>query len=280
MTHLFKTLAGYVDSHTITEDEYVNEADGLLYCKKCGTPRQTTVTIEGKTIHPIMLCECQSEERKREETERKRMQQLRKISAMKTGGLQDEALWGYTFENDKGYNPEIKKAHDYVEHWEEMKADSIGLLLWGDVGTGKTFFAGCIANALLDRGIPVLMTNFARILNTLSGLYSGEKNRFIEDISKYSLLIIDDLGVERNSEFALEQVYSVIDGRYRSKLPMIVTTNMELSELKNPTDLAHSRIYDRVLEMCVPIRINNRNIREINAGERMRQARRLLGAPD
>ena len=90
------------------------------------------------------------------------------------------------------------------------------------------------------------------------------------------LLIIDDLGVERNSEFALEQVFHVIDSRYRSMKPMIITTNLTLVELKHPTDLAHSRIYDRILERCVPLKINNQNIRELNAAANMSEARKLL----
>ena len=157
-----------------------------------------------------------------------------------------------------------------------MRAKSIGLLLWGDVGTGKSFFAGCIANALLEQGIPVLMTNFSRILNSLSGMYSDEKNQFIDSLNRYSLLIIDDLGIERSTEFALEQVFNIIDSRYRSKLPLIVTTNMTLDELKHPQDLARSRIYDRVLERCVPLKINNQNIRQKNAAENIKKARRIL----
>ena len=53
-------------------------------------------------------------------------------------------------------NTEMKLAHNYVDNWEKMKSNSSGLLLWGDVGTGKSFFAGCIANALLEKGVPVL----------------------------------------------------------------------------------------------------------------------------
>ena len=124
--------------------------------------------------------------------------------------------------------------------------------------------------------MPVLMTNFARILNTLTGMYSDDRNRFIESFNQYSLLIIDDLGVERSSEFALEQVFNVIDSRYRSKKPLIVTTNLTLTELNTPTDMAHRRIYDRILERCVPIRINNRNIRQDNASKNLEEAKRLL----
>jgi len=69
----------------------------------------------------------------------------------------------------------MKLAHNYVDNWEEMKANSSGLLLRGDVSIGKSFFAGCIANALLKKGVPVLMTNFSRILNTLTGMHLKDK---------------------------------------------------------------------------------------------------------
>ncbi len=151
-----------------------------------------------------------------------------------------------------------------------------GLLIWGDVGTGKSFFAGCIANALLEKGVPVLMTNFSRILNTLTGMHFEDRNQFINNLNRYSLLIIDDLGIERNSDFALEQVFNVIDSRYRSKKPLIITTNLTLSELNNAADIAHKRIYDRILERCIPVRINNRNIRQDNATANLKQAKKIL----
>ena len=258
------------------EDEYRNEADGLIYCAKCHTPRQHRIQLNDRVLLPTVRCRCQQEAYEKEEAERKQQEFLMQVSRLKTNGLQDKSLRDYTFANDKGYNPEIQKAHDYVAHWEEMKAKSLGLLLWGDVGTGKSFFAGCIANALLEKGIPVLMTNFSRILNTLTGMYSDDRNQFIDSLNKYSLLIIDDLGIERGTEFSLEQVFNVIDSRYRSKKPMIVTTNLTLDELKHPVDLAHARIYDRILERCVPLKINNQNIRELNAVANMQEARKLF----
>lgn len=130
---------------------------------------------------------------------------------------------------------------------------------------GKSFFAGCIANALLDRDIPVLMTNFPSILNRLTGMFSEDRADFIASLGMYDLLIIDDLGVERNTEYAMEQMFHVIDCRYRSRKPMIITTNLKLEEIKNPPDLAHARIYDRILERCAPILFDGKNFREENA---------------
>ena len=130
---------------------------------------------------------------------------------------------------------------------------------------GKSFFAGCIANALLDRDVPVLMTNFPSILNRLTGVFAEDRAAFIASLDDYSLLVIDDLGVERNTEYAMEQMFTVIDSRYRSKKPLIVTTNLKLEEIKNPPDLAHARIYDRILERCAPVLFSGKNFREEGA---------------
>ena len=121
-----------------------------------------------------------------------------------------------------------------------------------------------------------MMTNFARLLNKLTDMYSGDRNAYIDSFNRYPLLIIDDLGIERNSEFAREQVFHIIDSRYRSQLPMIVTTNLTVNELKDSEDLARARIYDRVLERCVPIRVNDQNIRKLMAAQNLSLAQKLL----
>lgn len=170
----------------------------------------------------------------------------------------------------------MDKARAYVEHWEKAYQQNIGLLLFGNVGTGKSFFAGCIANALLDQEVPVLMTNFPTILNRLTGMFSEDRAEFIAALSEYDLLIIDDLGVERSTDYAMEQIFFIIDSRYRSRKPMIITTNLKLSELKNPPDLAHARIYDRILERCAPILFDGKNFREENASVTKAVAKEFL----
>ena len=92
----------------------------------------------------------------------------------------------------------------------------------------------------------------------------------------YDLLIIDDLGAERNTEYALEQMFSIIDSRYRCNKPLIVTTNLKLNELKHPPDLARARIYDRILERCAPILFAGKNFREDNAATTKAAARQII----
>ena len=260
----------------LREDEYINES-GLICCSKCRTPRQKRIEVSGKTIEPRCMCACQTEDYDRREQERKHREFLDLVAKNRSIGLPDPGLRKHTFENDLGYNQkQIRMARRYVQHWEEMQKNSTGLLLWGDVGTGKSFIAGCIANALLDKGVPVIMTNFARLLNKLTDMYAGDRNAYTDSFKRYPLMIIDDLGVERNSEFAREQVFGVIDSRYRSELPMIVTTNLTLEELQHPEDLSRSRIYDRILERCLPIRVNEQNIRELNQAATFAQAKQLL----
>lgn len=123
---------------------------------------------------------------------------------------------------------------------------------------------GCIANALMEQKISVCMTNFATILNDLKSGFD-DKNAYIGQLCRYPFLIIDDFGMERDTSYGLEQLYNVIDSRYRSRKPLIVTTNLTLQELQNPEDTAHSRIYDHVLEMCVPIHFSGESYQKEQA---------------
>ena len=156
-----------------------------------------------------------------------------------------------------------------------MKADNIGYLLWGGVGTGKSYLAGCIANALMEKEIPVCMTNFALILNDLTASFEG-RNEYISRLCRYPLLILDDFGMERGTEYALEQVYNVIDSRYRSRKPLIVTMNLTLQDLQHPQDTAHARIYDRLLEMCAPVSCTGENFRRESAQNKLNRLKALM----
>ena len=262
----------------IRDDEYLDPADGLAHCRKCGGPRQVVIINPFHHGRDIVRCPCpcQAEaERLREEADQRR-QRMTRIQRRKAQGLQDRYLYDYTFSHDNSQNPVMAKAHAYVEHWPEAFRRNVGLLLFGDVGTGKSFLAGCIANALLDQDVPVLMTNFPTILARLSGTFGADRAAFLASLGDYDLLIIDDLGAERGTEYALEQVFSIIDSRYRSGKPMIVTTNLKLNELKHPPDLAHARIYDRILERCAPILFAGKNFREANAASTKEAARKIV----
>lgn len=277
MNSIFMDLENIFQPVLLREDEYLDEETNLIYCNRCRTPRQKRFEMTGKLFEPRCMCACQTVVYEQREKERKHREFLDTVAKNRSVGLPDPELRRYTFENDMGYNSkQMDMAKQFVANWEEFRKNAMGLLLWGSVGTGKSFIAGCIANALLDQGVPVMMTNFTRLLNKLTDMYSGDRNAYIDSLNSFPLLIIDDLGVERNSEFAREQVFNIIDSRYRSQLPMIVTTNLTVEELKNPADLTRARIYDRVLERCTAIKVNDQNIRKLNMSENLDRAKQLL----
>ena len=258
-----------------TDGDYIGE-NGLLYCGLCNTPKQTTIQAFGKTVHPYCLCKCGKEKRDAKEQERKQAEHDNKIKELRRKGFPDAEMMQWNFANDDMENEQITKAMKrYVDNFPELKKQGKGLLLYGSVGRGKTYAACEVANALIDKGYSVLVTNFSRILNTLQS--SFEKQEYIDGLNQFALLVIDDLGIERSTEYAKEQVYNIIDSRYRAGLPMIITTNLSIDKIKNPTDIENGRIYDRIIERCFPIEVVGQNRRHKAVRESYTDMKDLLG---
>ena len=164
-------------------------ADGLLYCDICGEPTQTRVHMLGEDRTVRCICRCVKEQQEREEKARKEKQRLRRIKSLRVQGFDRSEMQGWTFENDDGKNLKATTAaKTYCEKFQEFKEKGKGLLFHGSVGTGKTYTAACIANALIDKGVPVLMTNFSRIINTIQGKFEG-RQEYIDSLNKFSLLV-------------------------------------------------------------------------------------------
>lgn len=276
MNGLSNTILQMMD--TTPEPEDYRGEDGLLYCGKCHKPKETYFSkgraLFGRDRHPSE-CDCRRAERERQEKKDADEKHNAEVERLKREGFSNPAMRQWTFENDNGKCPQIEKAHFYVEHWGTMRSENIGYLLWGNVGTGKSYFAGCVANALMEQEVPVCMTNFATILNNL--FYGAEnRNEYILKLCSYPLLILDDFGMERGTEYGLEQIYNVMDSRYCSKKPLIVTTNLTLEQLQHPEDVPHARIYGRLLEMCVPVRFTGGDFRKVTAQQKMERLKKLM----
>ena len=208
------------------------EKDGHIYCKTCNE------RIDGKVIpmldKPMIIriaCKC---DRDRQEQEKQR-EKLLKQDRLRQNCFISKNQIAYTFKNaDENTDKEIiKKAKNYVKHFEEMRKDNVGLLLYGNVGSGKTYMACSIANAIItEYSYNVKMRNFAQILNDLQkGGFTLDRNEYIEQTTNPTLLILDDFGIERNTEYALEQIYNVINARYLKARPTIITTNLNFKDI-------------------------------------------------
>lgn len=267
-------LDSILKNSQVTEQNYDYKKDGLLYCGTCNTPKEFYLAYMDRTVGT--LCKCSKEVYGKEESERKQKEERERIGRLRTRGIQDRSFLTWTFENDDGSNPALTdKAMRYCVKWDTMHKDNIGLLLWGNVGTGKTYFAACIANYLINLGAPVLMTSFIKLTNALTG-FDEDKNAYIQSLNNYKLLIIDDLGAERQSDYMLEQVYNIIDSRYKNQQPIIITTNLSLPEIKNPSDIKYSRIYSRITEMCVPIKFEGSDKRKESSSIKLEKAKELF----
>ena len=259
----------------INDGDYTG-SDGLLYCGNCNTPKQKEITVLGKVRRPYCLCKCESEKRDAEEAEDERQKLKKRAEELRRKGFPDMEMHQWTFANDDMENEQITKAMKrYVDNFPELKKQGKGLLLYGNVGRGKTYAACEVANALIDKGYSVMVTNFSRILNTLQGTF--EKQEYLDKLNSYSLLVLDDLGIERDTEFSKEQVYNVIDSRYRAGKPMIITTNLSIEQIKNPADIEDRRVYDRILERCFPIEFTGQNKRHKAVRESYGDMKELLG---
>jgi DNA replication protein DnaC len=231
----------------------------------------------GKNRVVPCICKCKAEEIKAEEEAIRQREFFNKVMQMRRAGFPEDAMKEWTFANDDGSNPKLTKAmQNFVEHFQTFKEDGKGLLLFGSVGTGKTYLAACVANALIDKGIPCLVTNFARIANEVQGKFDG-RQQYYDNLNSFPLLVIDDLSAERKTEYMQEIVFNVIDSRYRAKLPIIITTNLTRDELQKPADLTNQRIFSRLFEMCTPIEVTGNDRRRKALREDIGKAKQLLG---
>ena len=250
-------------------------ANGLQYCASCHTPVETII------IHPFTkkehkvrcVCDC----RKKELEAHKEVEAFQDRERKRMICFSETKMKSSTFANDDRKNEKISNAmQKYADNFEGYRKEGKGLLLYGSCGTGKSYLAACIANALIDKGYSAKMSNFSRMSNEIFDTKEG-KQAFIDSFNSYSLLILDDLGAERTTEWMKEMVYTIIDNRYRAGLPFIITTNLTMQQITSPQEVAYARIYDRILERCIPVEVDGVSRRRQGLADTLASDRAKLG---
>jgi DNA replication protein DnaC len=144
-------------------------------------------------------------------------------------------------------------ASSFVQKY-NSDAISQGLIIEGPIGSGKSYLLGCIANALIDRGIHFRYIVYSDLLQQIRSTYNqdspeADEKQILNTVQQIPVLLIDDLGTEKATEFASSTLYQIIDHRYREEKPIILSTNYSIKNLKNRFPVMGERIFQRLLEM-------------------------------
>ncbi len=260
----------------MAEGDHIGE-DGLVYCGKCGSRKQLRVMFGDKTHVVRCVCKCESKEMEEKKRQEEYEEQMRRINRLKEASMMDKKYREVMFEKYEVREENQKvfeMAKKYASRFQDMYKKNQGLLLYGPVGTGKSFTAACIGNYLLNNAKPVIMTSFVKILQDI--WENDREAEYITILNSASLLIIDDLGTERETDYALEKVYNIIDSRVRANKPMIITSNLELNDMMECEDIRKKRIYDRILECCYPMYVGGKSFRMMKAAQRFDEMKDFL----
>ena len=239
----------------------IPDDDGTERCSACGEPAQ-----DGKHS-----CGCL----KRYE---RQCRIDKSIHEAEESPYYEDGYFHFDLGSDEAPDSEASKlCRSYVEHWPQMYEGNFGLFFSGPVGTGKTFFAAATANRIRERyGARCAAVTTSRFV----GLVQSSRNpcEVIDEIADFHILLLDDLGAERASDYALEQMSELIDVRYRVKMPLFVTSNLTPRQIKETQDLRYKRLYDRVMELCpISVVLTGESRREKNRRERTNTCKEILG---
>jgi DNA replication protein DnaC len=241
-------------------------SQACTYCDHCGTPTQKDIEILGIMRRVSVSCKCRQEayERERKAAELKDLR--RRLERFKAYSLMDNRFEASTFENWT-HRPDNRDDYNlgmsYCKKWQTVYANNRGLLLYGKAGSGKTFLSFAIANALYKQGQAVMAISVSKLLAIIKDSFDnhGEFGEIdvLNTVHDASLLVLDDIGIEYKTAWAYEKLYAIIDTRYRTAKPTIITTNHNLDTLrenlatvdfKTRTRDPSERIFSRITEMC------------------------------
>lgn len=256
MENLFEVLGNISErGNRINENDYIGE-DGFYHCSICHQPKQCKIEVGGIAMTVNCICKCREKELEEEKRLAKYNNKL--IRAEEYTDLRFN-YFADLKDDDGSSQTEISKK--YINNFEEFKKEGNGLLMLGGVGAGKTWQAVMIANELKKQKYITLVTSSTNVVQELHAREFDGKSDYLNGLSVFDLIVLDDLGAERGTSYGQEQMKLFIDTVYNKKISLVVTTNIPQAELKNPKEVEQARIYSRIIERCYPVVFKNEDRR-------------------
>ena len=229
---------------------YVNYDKSMIEYERCSCEKAVQFWKE---------FDLEQEEKQRQEKYRKIINSIYKYNYMK------KRLQKYNFKNLVDTYEDTTIINQLIKFTDlciksEMKN---GLIIYGNIGFEKTYFGACIANKMIENNKIVLMEKSSSIIDKIKESFNKDglsETQIIELYSNVDMLIIDDLGNENLSKWALEKLYKIISNRYDNELPIVITTRYNKEQLieqlftENDTEIAEE-IVEVLNEMCYGISI-------------------------
>lgn len=239
----------------------MTEVNYTEHCEVCGEPTAADYINGDIVIHGTLRCKCDLEKEEQARKEREEVGEEYSYGVRKYDCFGKAKFDHCTF--DKCDDSQAARACKKFAI-EFGKRGDLGLVLAGPVGTGKTFLAACIANKLLVAGYTVKFSTFGEIERELWDAPSRQK--VMDRLTAVDLLVVDDLGAERDTEYMTEIVTEVINARYTARKPLLVTTN--ITDFSSRGKVEEDRLIGRIIEKCKVILVDG-NDRRIEGAYRL-----------
>lgn len=244
-----------------------------IHCPICGREKTWRKgEIMGTVIRVPIMCQCEvdlEEEIRKQEEAKAKQERIERTLALSNLG---ERFRNASFDSWVT-SPGTEKCFEAVKRYADdfSKFTETGYCIYGRPGNGKSHLAAALVNAVIQRGYTAVFIEVPDLFSQIKATYGGEgsEDRIMKSLAVCDLLVLDDAGAEKPTDWVQEKFYQIINARYKNHLPVVITTNTK--DMAGLEDIIGFRAYDRVLEMCEPLKNNGESYRRNIAVQRLRK---------